>query len=209
VVAEPEAEVFAPASEVELSLGGAVAAVAEGDPVVAEPEAVSVAAVAEVFAPVSEAELSPEAVASAAEPEVSVLAFAGAELSLEASGARPEALVPLFADAEFSPEVVASDVQPDVSAPLFAGVEPPHEVVSAAQPDALVLVSEDAEPEAVSVAADVAEPQVSGDIVAAFAVSVLFSVVVGEAGSPEHPMFFVFPNVAVFARSSSFVEVVG
>ena len=93
-----------------------------------------------------------------------------------------------------------------MDAELFPGV-------SDARPDVLVLLFVDAEPEVVSfaapVVADVAEPQASGDIVAVSAVSVLFSVVAAGGDSPARPRFLAFPNVVLYARSSSSVQVVG
>jgi len=56
---------------------------------------------------------------------------------------------------------------------------------------------------------DVAEPRFSVDIPAPFAVSAPVSVPVVEVDSPARPSFFVFPSIDFYARSASFVEIVG
>jgi hypothetical protein len=201
-VSDARPEVLALASEVELSAEVVASA--------AEPEVVSVAALSLGVSdalpgvsaqPFADAE-PPHEVVSAALPDASAQPFADAVLSLEVWDALPDASALPFADAEPRHEVVSA-ARPDASALPFAD----------AQPDVLALLFEDVEPVVVSfaapVVADVAEPQASGDIVVAFAVSVLFSAVAAEGDNPGLPRFRAFPNVVLYARSSSSVQAVG
>jgi hypothetical protein len=92
--------------------------------------------------------------------------------------------------------VVASVVGLEVSEPgvAFAAV--------AAEPGVVVVF-------VAELAADVAEPRSSVDIPVLSAVLVPVSVVVVGADSPGRPRFFAFPSIDYYARSASFVEIVG
>jgi hypothetical protein len=102
----------------------------EAESVVAEPEAVFVAAEPEVFALVfATAELSPEVLASVAEPGVAAVV---AEPEAVFVAAEPEVFALAFAAAELSPEVLASVAGPGV---VFVAV------VSVAEPQASVDIA--------------------------------------------------------------------
>jgi hypothetical protein len=107
--------------------------------------------------------------------------------------AESEVFALVFAVAELSPEVVVLVVEPEVVSLVDLGVS---------------------EPGAVSVAvvstAHVSEPRASVDIPVVFDVLIpVFVVAAVDLDSSGHPKFFAFPNVDYYARSSSFVEVVG
>ena len=133
----------------------------------------------------------------------------------------PEVFVLVFAVAELSPEVVVLAAEPEVVS--VAAELSPGAVVLAVEPEVVSVVAEPevvfgvdfevSEPGVVSVAvvsvADAAEPQASVDIVVAFAVLVLVSVVVAEVDSPGCSKFFVFPNIYSFPNCSNSVEAFG
>ena len=97
--------------------------------------------------------------------------------------------------------VVVLVAEPEVFALVFAAAEPGAAVSVASEPGVVFV--------AVVSVADVAERRASVDIVVAFAVLVLVSVVVAGVYSSGRPRFLAFPNVDHFASSSSPVEVVG
>ena len=72
----------------------------------------------------------------------------------------------------------------------------------------LAVVSSIGEPAAVSVA-DAAEHQACVDIPVAFDVSIPVSLLLTGADSAGHPRFLAFPNIDLYASSSSSAEVAG
>jgi hypothetical protein len=106
-------------------------------------------------------------------------------------------VVPVFVfAAAVSPSQIPADIFVDPEVAVSVVVEPAIFVVSAP----VVSVA--------AVSVDVAEPQVSVDIVLAFAVLIPVSVVAAWVDNPGRPIFYSFPNIDYSASPSSSVEVV-
>jgi hypothetical protein len=96
---------------------------------------------------------------------------------------------------------------PEAFAPGSAAAELSHRVVGGSIVG-LAVVSSIGEPAALSVADD-AEHQACVRIPVAFDVSIPVSLLLTGADSAGHPRFLAFPNIDLYASSSSSAEVAG
>jgi hypothetical protein len=124
--------------------------------------------------------------------------------------AEPQVFALVFAAPEPAPEVVSVVAEPQVFALVFAAPEPaPEVVVLALEPEVVFVVDLEVFEPGVVFVADVVEPQAFVDIAVAFVVSVPVSLFVVEVDSSGRPRSLAFPNVDLYASSSSSVEVAG